>query len=123
MLQKLYGRGKPMESQTEQKSHATPTPRSSPWGNIQTRREVAPGIIEVTTASHGGVLLAHSRLQEMPKNERTSDGWYEEDCEAAFVYKHFTANGTIETSDEERADIQRWCERWGPFSNIQMRGH
>lgn len=51
--------------------------------------EPIAGVVSVSTASHGGVWLSEDRLQQMPADERTADGWYEEDCEAAFVARRF----------------------------------
>jgi hypothetical protein len=64
-------------------------PKSSPWGAIQEKRELAPGIWTVSTASHGGIKLSRERNAGMPDYMRNEGGWYEEDCEwakAAVVY-------------------------------------
>lgn len=37
---------------------------STPWGISQTVKTIAPGIEEVTTASHGGILLSPTRYDE-----------------------------------------------------------
>jgi len=66
-----------------------PCPKSSPWGAIQDKRELAPGIWTVSTASHGGIKLSRERNAGMPDYMRNEGGWYEEDCEwakAAVVY-------------------------------------
>ena len=61
----------------------------SPWGEIQGTTILAPGVVSVHTAGHGGIWLSAERLAQMPPNERTSDSWYEEDCEAAYPLKQF----------------------------------
>lgn len=33
-------------------------PMYSPWGNIQTCKILTPGVFEVTTASHGGIMVS-----------------------------------------------------------------
>ena len=61
----------------------------SPWGEIQTAEPVLPGITRVTTATHGGLLVDDFTLKLMPECMRRNWGWYEEDCEWAFVYAVF----------------------------------
>ena len=97
----------------------TPTP----WGTAQTVDRLADGIVSVTTAGHGGVHLSPARLREMRESERTRDGWYEEDCEAAFVFAHFTANGTIPVTQAQKVAYAKWRARWGEFAAVRMPGH
>ena len=60
----------------------------SPWDAIQTIHVLAPGIVQVSTASHGGIWLDPARWAEF---EATFPGykpwagapWLEEDCDAA----------------------------------------
>lgn len=61
----------------------------SPWGPIETAERLADGIVSVHTPSHGGIWLSAARLAQMPPGERSTDGWYEEDCEAAFPLRRF----------------------------------
>ncbi|WLA44038.1 hypothetical protein QNJ95_22445 [Bradyrhizobium elkanii] len=56
-------------------------PKSSPWGAIQDKRELAPGIWSVSTAGHGGIKLSRERNAAVPKYMRAEAGWYEEDCQ------------------------------------------
>jgi hypothetical protein len=70
----------------------THRPRWSPWGAIQGERELAPGIWQVYTAGHGGILLSPERKAALPPacrafagfngNATGPDSWYEEDCDA-----------------------------------------
>mgnify|MGYP003452830810 CR=1 FL=1 len=86
----------------------------SPWGAIQTRREIAPGIVRVTTASHGGIWLAADRLAQMPSGfvrpSAYHDGleWFEEDCEAALVILAFPAAFPAESLVYAKAAAARW---------------
>ncbi|WP_020525201.1 DUF7007 domain-containing protein [Catelliglobosispora koreensis] len=57
----------------------------TPWGTAQSVRVIAEGIVEVTTASHGGIRLHPARNASVPAPFRDRDGWYEEDAEWAFV--------------------------------------
>ena len=61
----------------------------SPWGTIDAAQLLADGIVSVQTPSHGGIWLSSARLAQMPPDQRSSDGWYEEDCEAAFPLRRF----------------------------------
>ncbi|SDK43538.1 DUF7007 domain-containing protein [Bradyrhizobium ottawaense] len=66
-----------------------PCPARSPWGAIQTKRELAPGIWSVSTAGHGGIKLSRERNAGVPDYMRAEGGWYEEDCQwsiAAMIY-------------------------------------
>jgi hypothetical protein len=62
-----------------------PCPARSPWGAIQDKRELAPGIWSVSTAGHGGIKLSRERNAGVPKYMRREGGWYEEDCEWAIA--------------------------------------
>lgn len=72
---------------------------NSPWGAIQTMTEVAPGILQVTTPSHGGLYVTADLVAQMPEHLRetpySSGGWFEEDVDWALVAlafpQHFTA--------------------------------
>lgn len=61
----------------------------SPWGAIETMTEIAPGIVQVTTPSHGGIHVSPERLAKMPEELRatpySAGGWFEEDCDWALV--------------------------------------
>lgn len=58
---------------------------NSPWGNVETRDMIAPGVVFVSTSSHGGALAAPEAQARIPESLRTADGWYEEDCELCAV--------------------------------------
>lgn len=67
----------------------------TPWGPAQHIREIAPGIVSYSTASHGGIHLSPERIAEMPKplqkfvpfggEQRGPGRWFEEDCDWAVV--------------------------------------
>lgn len=65
--------------------------KRSPWGTIQECREIAPGILSVSTAGHGGIKLDRRRNAAMPAPYRRAGGWYEEDCEWCLVAITFPA--------------------------------
>ncbi len=63
----------------------------SPWGRVHGRTELAPGIVNVTTASHGGFLLEPETNARVPACLRNAGGAYEEDTEwskVAFTFPH-----------------------------------
>lgn len=67
---------------------------NTPWGQSQDEREVAPGIIEVSTARHGGMHLSPERRKAMPAALRAFETcaggpWYEEDLDAGIVVLAF----------------------------------
>lgn len=67
-----------MESQIEQ----------SPWGKVEAHGMVAPGIVWVRTAGHGGLWLSPARVQQfrikLPEfRPHAGFPWLEEDCDAA----------------------------------------
>lgn len=64
---------------------------STPWGPAQQASVLAPGIVAVSTASHGGIWLSSERQVHIPAGIRPINGrsWYEEDCEWALVFVLF----------------------------------
>lgn len=74
----------------------------TPWGKVQSAKDVAPGITRIETASHGGYRLnsvANAKV-ELALRKGTFEGlgmkgWYEEDCDWAIVVytfrQHFDA--------------------------------
>lgn len=61
----------------------------TPWGPAYTEERLAPGVVQVTTPSHGGLKLDAAAQQRIPLEVRDSfingHGWAEEDCEALIV--------------------------------------
>ena len=96
----------------------------TPWGRADATEVLAPGIEFAGTPSHGGVKLSDERLAAMPADQRTRDGWYEEDCEAAFPLHHFRnelSAREIERNGRWLATIQRMYG--GDFSKCRMPHH
>lgn len=90
----------------------------SPWGRIQHVAKLAPGIWNVSTASHGGIYLASYRVDEMPANARISPHWYEEDCEAAVVLLHHweAVEHNWQQPTLTLAGVRQTVERWNPLA-------
>lgn len=73
----------------------------TPWGSAQTQKILAPGIVSVSTASHGGIHVEKDLNKMIPEYMRTEDGWYEEDVDWAIVATVFPHAFTKE--DREHA--------------------
>ena len=68
----------------------------TPWGAADTIKEVADGIISVSTPGHGGLQVADDLLAKMPDALRNANAysgkgscWFEEDVEWALVAAAF----------------------------------
>lgn len=106
-------------------------PRSSPWGCVQhiDRDGLPPGILRVSTASHGGYHLdgdRQRRLREMFPGFEPFAGpgpWYEEDCDWALVVLAFApefgsgkVRAAVRTAEFTRRISQQTTDRpsrWG----------
>ena len=70
-------------------------PVESPWGASDHVTEIAPGIISVSTPSHGGIWLSPERIAEMPQPlqdfvpfggpQKGPGRWFEEDVDWSIV--------------------------------------
>lgn len=102
-----------------------PTPQEghdSPWGPIDNADVLADGIVSVHTPSHGGIWLSNARLAQMPSDQRSTDAWYEEDCEAAFPLRRFR-NEVLHAFPADRLDpyidsVMAWSG--GCFAKVAM---
>ncbi len=56
---------------------------NTPWGLSQQQKTIAEGIVQIFTASHGGIHLSEERNSIVPSYMRRENGWYEEDCDWA----------------------------------------
>ena len=68
----------------------------TPWGQVQFQDILADGIISVSTASHGGIVLSSSRQRQLlnkgvasKSNFLKSNKYWEEDCDWAIPFFHF----------------------------------
>lgn len=64
-------------------------PTSTPWGAAQSSHRYARGIVCYSTAGHGGFHVSPTVNQKIHPALRIKNGWYEEDCEWAFVALSF----------------------------------
>jgi len=80
----------------------------TPWGAAQGVSHTAPGVVQVSTAGHGGVKLSPERNKMIHPALRNASGWYEEDCEAGIaVWAHPDAFPRPGKSVEEVAESGR----------------
>lgn len=88
----------------------TRMPCSTPWGASQTATIHADGIVEHSTAEHGGFHLTGDRNARVHPMLRAEDGWYEEDSAWAIVAITFP---DLFTSYERRC-AERTMKDWWP---------
>lgn len=100
----------------------------TPWGPAASIERLAPGIVAVTTASHGGFWLSPQRTRLMPPALMATGGvgapyegaggssWWEEDCAVALVVLAFPEVFPPEQADPAREMVRLfWPEtlaRW-----------
>lgn len=69
----------------------TSRPQQSPWGTCDHIEVLAPGMVRVHTAGHGGIHLDQWRIKALPPAfKRVAQAWYEEDsaCSIPMVAFH-----------------------------------
>ena len=102
--------------------------KSTPWGVAQNETVLAPGIVSVSTASHGGIWLDKSHRDRLPhtKNFLGTDAWWEEDCDWAIPYYFFSgeicAHGTEHKFPENLAAATNIIKYYHPEFMTAMEG-
>ena len=79
----------------------------SPWGGIQHQEVLADGIVAVSTASHGGIVLSAKRQRQLNykgKNFLNDNEFWEEDCDWAIPFVFF-ADEIKPSQDPEQFEI------------------
>lgn len=84
------------------------TPKRSPWGTVDSAIEVAAGILSVSTPGHGGFKLSRALNAKVPAAVRRKGGWYEEDCEWAFVALVFPDAFDDKTVEHAKSSAKNW---------------
>lgn len=71
-----------------------PSPEVTPWGETQSCYEINKGIFDVTTASHGGIMIRSDIADKILSPEARKIGFrekgfhcFEEDCDIAVAYR------------------------------------
>ena len=103
-------------------------PPYSPWGEIQHCEELCPGVYQVSTASHGGVMaklsVASKLFSTAVRQYSFVEGGYlcfEEDCEAPVAIRELMDKGLCKAPvnqyygpGEYEAAIDRSVQRYQP---------
>ncbi|WP_156250944.1 DUF7007 domain-containing protein [Pseudactinotalea terrae] len=82
----------------------------TPWGAADVVYDIADGIAEVGTPSHGGIKLSPQRNKLVPAPLRNASGWYEEDCEANIPMWTFPAEYAAHRQGRDRSGEDRWAD-------------
>lgn len=90
---------------------------ATPWGTSQYSKKLARGVVSYSTAGHGGIHVSKTMFAKMPKvfqNIRTTkQGWFEEDCEWAFVALSFPDLFSSESVESAHASVKNyWPEAY-----------
>lgn len=96
-------------------------PASTPWGQSQTSVKLAPGIMDYTTASHGGIHLSELRRSDLGfrlgfwTDAKDVPAWYEEDCDWAIPYYVFHCDDTRPDGEAtHESEALRTLAHWHP---------
>jgi len=97
------------------KFQSVPAPVATLWGSPQQSEQILPGVWEVHTASHGGIVLSEERQAAMPAALRLADPFYEEDvdwCLAIVAFEaEYRASGrrcAALLADNARSSLRAW---------------
>ena len=103
-----FGLEKDPDMMTEAEESSEPKAGSrSPWGKIQDVNVLAPGIVSVETAGHGGTWLSPERRKALnwKKNFNNSATWWEEDSDWAVPFYFFRED--IKAYNSAYPDMER----------------
>ena len=101
-------------------------PETSPWGEIQRCVPICHGVYQVSTASHGGVMLTVRLARALLSSEARACGFqdgrylcFEEDCQAAAVLLELLNKGLHKSPqrfapDQYRAALESTVKRYFP---------
>ena len=97
------------------KFHSTERPNHTLWGSPDSAAQLLPGIWEVQTPSHGGIILSDERQAAMPEALRLDGTSYEEDVDWALVVLAFghefaslPTKGMDLLAQNARASVKVW---------------
>lgn len=76
------------------------TPKKSPWGKIQYCEELYPGVYDVSTASHGGIMVRNNIVNNILSQAAQKEGFkekgflnFEEDTQSAVAERELLDKG------------------------------
>lgn len=82
----------------------------TPWGLVQGIKVLAPGLVSVWTASHGGIWVAPQLRERIEGHKRTA--FYEEDCEWAKVHAAYPSAFPDECAKHGPETLKRYFPNW-----------
>ena len=105
-----------------------PPPSESPWGKVQTCRELSNGVFSVSTAGHGGIMAVQEEAEELFSPDARACGFvegqylcFEEDCDAPVAIRELMDKKLLEPivneyfrEGEYEACIDRSLKRYHP---------
>jgi len=80
----------------------------TPWGTSQQVTQIGQGLVEVTTASHGGISVDPLLNVHVHHAWRDRSGWYEQDAAAMAVVLTFPNRFDPERVIEAHAIAKNW---------------
>ena len=103
-------------------------PTVSPWGTVEHCALLCPGVYEVSTASHGGIMVRLDAAEQFLTAEARAVGFreggylhFEEDCDAPVALRELLDRGLISPRTDRyfppgayEACIDRSLQRWHP---------
>jgi hypothetical protein len=98
---------------------------TTPWGPSQHSEKLAPGIMQYSTAGHGGIHLSPKRNAEVHPAWRIEGGWYEEDLDWAIVAFHFPEafpNKPPVKGKDFRTYVDQTLRNWYPRQYMAVTG-
>lgn len=81
---------------------------STPWGMADSSKQIARGIMQYGTPSHGGIHVSKGMQAKMPDHLRNESGWYEEDCGWCLVAIAFPQFFDEKTNAAARDTFRNW---------------
>lgn len=99
---------------------------NTPWGPAQTATYYGDGIVQYSTAGHGGFHVSAGLLRRMPDYLQNADvyanghaGWFEEDCAWAIVAITYPERFKMQTRlDAVRTMQSTYPKQWEEFCRL-----
>lgn len=96
---------------------------TTPWGQSQDSRRIARGIMEYSTASHGGLHLSSMRNAQVHSAFRDLKGWYEEDIAYNVVVLTFPEFFTTDQIDNAKSVLRDYYpDAWTSMTGEKLTG-
>lgn len=81
------------------------------WGKVQQRDHLGFNIYQLSTASHGGIVLPAASNRYVPEEMRRQDGHYEEDCDALAIVETFMLYNRVSHRTLVHQSLQRYAAK------------